>query len=231
MIQLIHAMPHQVLYSFQSVSFAFNSDAWVLQDVTVDIPEKSFVLLQGPTGAGKTTFLRMLRGDLVPDRGTVHVQGRDLRRFSDSDIQTLRQSTGVVFQESQFLANHTVFENMQFVLEAHGLYTGDDTDIHAMLSLVGLTEHAGRFPTELSGGERQLLQIARACVTRPFVVIADEPTAHLDHNTVHQIVDVLLRLNGLGTTVVVTTHNPQAFAGVPNMTKLSFDRGRITRVN
>lgn len=222
-------MPHQVLYSFQSVSFAFNSDAWVLRDVTVDIPEKSFVLLQGPTGAGKTTFLRMMRGDLLPDRGSIHIQGRDLRRFSESDIQTLRQSMGVVFQESQFLSNHTVFENMQFVLEAHGLYTGDDTDIHAMLSLVGLTEHIGRFPAELSGGERQLLQIARACVTRPFVVIADEPIAHLDHNAAQQIVDVLLRLNGLGTTVIVTTHHPNAFAGVPNVLRLLFDRGHVVQ--
>lgn len=181
-----------------------------LDDVSLEIEKGEFVFLVGPSGSGKSTFLRLVLREERPTSGQVWVLGKDLNRLSNWKIPTLRRQIGTVFQDFRLLPNKTVAENVAFALEVIGKPKSQIAKVvPEVLEVVGLEGKEGRRPDELSGGEQQRVAIARAFVNRPMLLIADEPTGNLDPGTSVGIMKLLDRINRLGTTVVMSTHDSQ----------------------
>jgi cell division transport system ATP-binding protein len=211
------------------VSKQYPNGVQALAEVSLQIPERDFVFLVGPSGAGKSTFIRLLIREELPTSGRVFVDGQDLARLRRRDVSQLRRKVSVIFQDFKLLPQKTVFENVAFALEVSG-YTRDDVKrlVPETLDLVGLSGHAGRFPRDLSGGEQQRVAIARALVRRPSVLVADEPTGNLDPDTAAQTVQLLVRVNALGTTVVFATHNSE-LVNTMRRRVVALENGRIVR--
>ena len=179
-----------------------------LDELSVEIEKGEFVFLVGPSGSGKSTFLRLILREELPSRGSVWVAGKDLGKLSNWKIPTLRRQIGTVFQDFRLLPNKTVAENVAFALEVIGKPKSHIRKVvPEVLEVVGLEGKEQRRPDELSGGEQQRVAIARAFVNRPMLLIADEPTGNLDPATSVGIMKLLDRINRLGTTVVMSTHD------------------------
>jgi len=179
-----------------------------LDDVSLEIGKGEFVFLVGPSGSGKSTFLRLVLREERPTRGSVWVLGKDLSKLSNWKIPALRRQIGTVFQDFRLLPNKTVAENVGFALEVIGKPSSIIRRVvPEVLEVVGLEGKEQRRPDELSGGEQQRVAIARAFVNRPMLLIADEPTGNLDPATSVGIMKLLDRINRLGTTVVMSTHD------------------------
>ncbi len=179
-----------------------------LRDVSVKIEPGEFVSVVGQSGAGKTTLAKLLMAEERPTRGRVVIGGWDITRIRSAEIPQLRRQLGVIFQDYKLLPKKTVQENVAFALEVAGASTRRIRDIvPQVLRIVGLENKAQRFPTHLSGGEQQRVVIARALVHRPKILLADEPTGNLDTMNTREIMDLLLKINAFGTTVVLVTHN------------------------
>jgi cell division transport system ATP-binding protein len=179
-----------------------------LDNVSLEIEKGEFVFLVGPSGSGKSTFLRLVLREERPTTGQVWVAGKDLGRLSNWKIPQLRRQIGTVFQDFRLLPNKTVAENVAFALEVIGKPSSQIKKVvPEVLEVVGLEGKEGRRPDELSGGEQQRVAIARAFVNRPMLLIADEPTGNLDPGTSIGIMKLLDRINRLGTTVVMSTHD------------------------
>lgn len=179
-----------------------------LDRITLHIEPKEFVIIIGTSGAGKSTLLKLLTREERPSSGKIVIGGIDYDKLKDKDIPMLRRKIGVVFQDFKLLSNKTVFENVAIALEISG-YT--NREIHytvpKVLNIVGLKNKALSYPTELSGGEKQRVSIARAVVRQPKILIADEPTGNLDPEHAWDVIRVLEKINKFGTTVILTTHN------------------------
>jgi cell division transport system ATP-binding protein len=200
-----------------------------LADVNVTIPAGDFVFLVGPSGAGKSTFIRLLIRELVASHGRVQVAGRDLGRMRRGQVPKLRRRIGIVFQDFRLLPNKTVAENVGFALEVTGTPPADIRErVPQLLSLVGLQDHANHLPTQLSGGEQQRTAIARALVHDPAILIADEPTGNLDPVTSWEIIQLLIQINELGTTVLMATHN-QEIVNAMRRRVLALEGGTLVR--
>jgi cell division transport system ATP-binding protein len=200
-----------------------------LADVTVQIPRGDFVFLVGPSGAGKSTFIRLLIREQLPTSGRVHVAGRDLLRMRRGQVPELRRRIGIVFQDFRLLPSKTVWENVAFALEVTGAPRHLVRErVPHLLNLVGLHEHAHHLPTQLSGGEQQRTAIARALVHDPTILIADEPTGNLDPVTSWDIIQLLIQINQLGTTVVMATHN-QEIVNAMRRRVLALEGGHLVR--
>lgn len=181
-----------------------------LDDVSLEIEKGEFVFLVGPSGSGKSTFLRLVLREERPNSGQVWVLGKELNRLSNWKIPSLRRQIGTVFQDFRLLPNKSVFENVAFALEVIGKPRSHIRKVvPEVLEVVGLDDKMERRPDELSGGEQQRVAIARAFVNRPMLLIADEPTGNLDPNTSVGIMKLLDRINRLGTTVIMSTHDSQ----------------------
>ena len=181
-----------------------------LDDVSLEIEKGEFVFLVGPSGSGKSTFLRLVLREERPNYGQVWVLGKELNRLSNWKIPSLRRQIGTVFQDFRLLPNKSVFENVAFALEVIGKPRSHIRKVvPEVLEVVGLEDKMERRPDELSGGEQQRVAIARAFVNRPMLLIADEPTGNLDPNTSVGIMKLLDRINRLGTTVIMSTHDAQ----------------------
>lgn len=181
-----------------------------LDDVSLEIEKGEFIFLVGPSGSGKSTFLRLVLREERANKGSVWVLGKELNRLSNWKIPALRRQIGTVFQDFRLLPNKTVFENVAFALEVIGKPSSHIKKVvPEVLEVVGLEGKEGRRPDELSGGEQQRVAIARAFVNRPMLLIADEPTGNLDPGTSIGIMKLLDRINKLGTTVVMSTHDSQ----------------------
>ena len=181
-----------------------------LEEVSLEIEKGEFVFLVGPSGSGKSTFLRLVLREERPTSGNVWVLGKDLSRLSNWKIPTLRREIGTVFQDFRLLPNKSVFENVAFALEVIGKPKAlIKKVVPEVLEVVGLGGKEQRRPDELSGGEQQRVAIARAFVNRPKMLIADEPTGNLDPGTSVGIMKLLDRINRMGTTVVMSTHDAQ----------------------
>ena len=196
---------------FDSVTKLYASQTRpALDDVSLEIEKGEFIFLVGPSGSGKSTFLRLVLREERPTSGQVWVLGKELNRLSNWKIPAMRRQIGTVFQDFRLLPNKTVFENVAFALEVIGKPSSQiKRVVPEVLEVVGLEGKEQRRPDELSGGEQQRVAIARAFVNRPLLLIADEPTGNLDPGTSIGIMKLLDRINKLGTTVVMSTHDAQ----------------------
>jgi cell division transport system ATP-binding protein len=194
---------------FEDVTKVYpRQDKPALERVSLEIKKGEFVFLVGLSGSGKSTFLRLVLREELPSSGVIHVAGKDLSALADSKVPELRRQVGTVFQDFRLLPNKTVSENVAFTLHVLGYSEKEIArEVPEVLELVGLEEKGDRKPNELSGGEQQRVAIARAYVSRPAILIADEPTGNLDPATSVGIMKLLDRINREGTTVVMATHD------------------------
>lgn len=194
--------------------------------MTLTIEKGEFVFLTGPSGAGKTTFLRVLFAQERIDEGQLLIAGQDVTRLPPSRIPALRRQMGLVFQDFKLLPRKTVFENIAYSLRLAGVARREIARrIQDLLRLVRLDGRAEAYPTELSAGEQQRVSIARAVVGHPAILLADEPTGNLDHELSLEIFDLFRTINARGTTVIVATHNRELTRLVPKRT-IALDQGR-----
>jgi len=193
---------------FDRVSKIYPDNSIALEEVTLSVEPKEFVSIVGPSGAGKTTLLKLLLAEEKPTTGSVYYEATDINNLSKREIDAFRRKIGMVFQDFRLLPNKTVYENIAFTMEAAGRSDEEiESDVPHVLELVDLTPKVWNFPHELSGGEKQRVAIARALVNEPDIIIADEPTGNLDPANTYDIVQILKKINDLGTTVILATHN------------------------
>jgi len=193
---------------FDHVTKQYPGRVYALSDVTVSISDGEFVFLIGPSGAGKTTMLRLLIRDLLPTAGNIHVDAWHVNKLPVPNIHLLRRKVGTVFQDFKLLTDRTVFENVALGLEILGKTdTEIATRVSDVLDLVGLGAKKNFFPLQLAAGEMQRTSIARAIVGGPSILLADEPTGNLDPATSWEILDILSEINKIGTTIIMATHN------------------------
>ena len=191
----------------KDVEKTYENGTEALQGISFTIEDGEFVFLVGPSGSGKSTIIKLLTGEVIPTAGRVMVNGFSLSRISDRQIPYMRRTIGVIFQDFRLIPKKTVFDNLSLAMRAVGATPRDiRTRIPSVLELVGLADKENRYPDELSGGEQQRVAIARALVNNPSTIVADEPTGNLDPNRSLEIMTLLERINALGTTVVVVTH-------------------------
>ena len=190
------------------VQKAYAKDSPALADINVDIDKGEFVFLTGPSGAGKTTFMKLIFAAEVPTKGQILIAGRNIARIRASSIPYLRRNIGVVFQDFKLLPTRTVFENVAFALEVVGERPREiKRKVFAVLKQLGLQHKIHSTPPRLSGGEQQRVAIARAIVNDPAILLADEPTGNLDPEMALDIMHILNDINARGTTVIVATHD------------------------
>jgi cell division transport system ATP-binding protein len=214
---------------FDKVTKVYSDDSVALSDVSFKISPKEFVTIVGHSGAGKTTLIKMLLAEEHPTRGTIMFESIDINRLRRGQIPKFRRRIGTVFQDFRLIPQKTVFENIAFAMEAAGRSDAEiASDVPHVLELVDLKHKIWNFPHELSGGEKQRVAIARAIVNQPDIVIADEPTGNLDPVNTFDIVSILKKVNDLGTTVILTTHNRGV---VDNIGKrvITMEKGKIIR--
>ena len=182
----------------------------ILSGVNLDVAPGSFYFLTGPSGAGKTTFLRLCYQALMPTKGVVRILDRDVRGLHREDIAQIRRRIGVVHQDCQFVDHMNMADNIRMPLQVSGRNTElDDRSFQDLISWVGLSAHMSALPPELSSGERQRAALARAVVVSPDLILADEPTGNLDWEIAQKILTLLIELNKMGKTVIVVTHDLQ----------------------
>ncbi len=200
-----------------------------LEDVSVNISKGDFVFLVGPSGAGKSTFIKLILKEIDADEGSITVDGQEVTSLSNREVPELRRKIGTVFQDFRLLPKKTVFENVAFAMEVlHKSKRQIRKQVPQVLSLVGITDKAHKYPDELSAGEQQRVAIARAIINNPMVLIADEPTGNLDPITAAEIMDLLEQINMRGTTIVMVTHAKDI---VDRMKKrvIAIENGKIIR--
>ena len=191
----------------KDVEKTYENGTEALQGISFTIEDGEFVFLVGPSGSGKSTIIKLLTGEVIPTAGRVMVNGFSMSRISDRQIPYMRRTIGVIFQDFRLIPKKTVFDNLSLAMRAVGATPRDiRTRIPYVLELVGLKGMEDRYPDELSGGEQQRVAIARALANNPSTIVADEPTGNLDPNRSLEIMTLLERINALGTTVVVVTH-------------------------
>jgi len=200
-----------------------------LDDVSFEIKKGEMVLICGKSGAGKTTVLKLIFGEEKPTLGKVFFEGEEVSQMDREELSKLRRKIGIVFQDYKLLKQKNCFENLSFVMETTG-FTDEEIkrDVPKVLELVGLEEKIENFPQELSAGEKQRLAIARALVHRPKVILADEPTGNLDIYNTLEILKIFQKINEMGTTVVLATHDKE----VVNFLKrriILLDEGKVLR--
>jgi len=214
---------------FDNVSKYYADKSIALHEITLSIAPGEFVSVVGHSGAGKTTLLKLLLAEERPSEGSVYFQSTDINNLRRAHLTQYRQKIGTVFQDFRLLPNRTAYENIAFAMEAAG--RGDEeiaSDVPYVLDLVDLREKMWNFPSELSGGERQRVAIARAIVNQPDLIIADEPTGNLDPINTYEIVQILKKINDLGTTVVLTTHNKGVIDSLGKRV-ITIDSGKVIR--
>jgi cell division transport system ATP-binding protein len=215
---------------FDNVSKVYNGGrSSALREVTFQVAPNEFVSIVGHSGAGKTTLLKMLIAEDKPSSGQVFFESLDINTLSRSSLPKYRRKIGTVFQDFKLLPNKTAYENIAFAMEASGRSDAEIAEnVPQALELVDLGDKVWNFPNELSGGEKQRVAIARAIVNQPDIIIADEPTGNLDPIATYEIVQILKKINELGTTVIMTTHNKGVIDALGRRV-ITMDEGRIVR--
>lgn len=214
---------------FDRVTKTYSAGPPAVEDITLSIDPGEFVSIVGHSGAGKTTLLKMLFAEIFPTEGSVFFGSREIAGLSDRELLGLRRNIGTIFQDFRLLPTKNIYENVAFAMEVAGKPDEDiQADVPHVLELVGLAEKMWNFPRELSGGEQQRVAIARAIVNQPDVLIADEPTGNLDPVNTHDVVEILKKINNLGTTVLLTTHNKSVVDSIGRRV-VTLDQGRVVR--
>ncbi|MEX0917150.1 MAG: cell division ATP-binding protein FtsE [Candidatus Paceibacterota bacterium] len=214
---------------FDKVSKFYNGGSVALDDVTLSVGPGEFVSVVGHSGAGKTTLIKMLLAEDRPTEGAVFFESTNVHDLAKRDLNAYRQRLGTVFQEFRLLPTKTAYENIAFAMEVAGRTDEEiESDVPYVLDLVDLGDKMWSFPHELSGGEKQRVAIARAIVNQPNVIIADEPTGNLDPINTYEVVQILKKVNDLGTTVLLTTHNKDVIDKLRKRV-ITMDGGKIIR--
>ncbi|MFT7328412.1 MAG: cell division transport system ATP-binding protein [Crocinitomicaceae bacterium] len=213
---------------FEKVSKAYQRNNTSVHDIDFKIKKGEFITFIGPSGAGKTTLLRLLLAEEKPTSGAVYFDGVNIHNLRRSDLPKYRQRIGVVFQDYKLLENKTVYENVAFAMEMIGKNDSEiKADVPHALELVGLENKGFSFPEQLSGGEQQRLAIARAIINQPDVLVADEPTGSLDPEGSQGVLSILKKINELGTTVILATHDRDVVNSLKRRV-VRIEEGRIT---
>ena len=213
----------------REVTKVYPNKVVALDNVTIDIKKGEFVFIVGQSGAGKSTFIKLLMREELPTSGDILVNGKNVVKMKSSEVPYLRRGLGVIFQDYRLLPDKTVFENVAFamqVIEAPRRLM--QRSVNTVLDIVGLSGKYKNFPGELSGGEQQRVAIARAIVNDPALVIADEPTGNLDPETSWDIMDIFKRINASGTTIVMATHD-KTIVDAMRLRVIAIEDGRIVR--
>lgn len=215
---------------FDNVSKVYNGgESVALEGVTFQVAPSEFVSIVGHSGAGKSTLLKMLIAEDAPTTGQVFFESLDVHQIPRTHLPKYRRKIGTVFQDFKLLPHLTAYENIAFAMEASGRSDEEIVEnVPQALELVGLEDKVWNFPYELSGGEKQRVAIARAIVNQPDVIIADEPTGNLDPIATYEVVQILKKINDLGTTVVMTTHNKGVIDELGRRV-ITMDEGRVVR--
>lgn len=212
---------------FENVSKFYNHSVVALKNITLRIQPREFVSIVGASGAGKTTLLKLLIREEEPSEGKIFLDGIDVTTVAKKDLHHIRRRIGTVFQDYKLLPMKTTYENVAFAMEAAGRHDAEiEEDVPQALELVGLKDKMQNFPHQLSGGEKQRVAIARALVNRPDVILADEPAANLDPINTWEIIHLLQKINELGTTVVLASHDKEIINSIDKRV-IVFDKGEI----
>lgn len=203
------------MIQFVNVSKVFPNGSIALEHIDLDINRGEFITIVGPSGAGKTTLTKLILAEEKPTEGSVLFENKDMSTFSTAQLTHLRRRIGTIFQEFRLLPTKTAYENIAFAMEAAGK-TDEEivSDVPHVLQLVDLEDRMFHFPRQLSGGEKQRLAIARAIINQPEVLIADEPTGNLDKVNTAEVIHILKKINDLGTTVILATHDQDLIKAV-----------------
>jgi cell division transport system ATP-binding protein len=219
----------QAILVLHDVTKTYPNGKTALRDVDLVIPEGDFVFLVGASGAGKSTLIKLLIRDEIASKGAVILDGLDLARLNRREVPRIRRKIGIIFQDFKLLPTKTVRENVGFALEVTGTPRRQiGPAVERVLALVGLSAQAAQLPSQLSGGEQQRTAIARALVHDPRLIIADEPTGNLDPLISWEIIQLLSRINELGVTVLMATHNAEIVTALRRRV-VALEDGRITR--
>lgn len=214
---------------FNNVTKKYKDNTTSLEDVSFSITQGEFVSIVGHSGAGKTTLTKLILAEETPTGGDVFFESTNIHKLSNKDLTNFRRKVGVVFQDFRLLSNKTAYENIAFTMEAIGKEDSQIAeDVKHILELVDLSSKARHFPHQLSGGEKQRLAIARAIINQPEIIIADEPTGNLDPINTNEVVNLLKKINDLGTTVILTTHNRSVLDKVKTRV-ITLENGRVVR--
>ena len=217
------------MIKFNNVKKVYEPKNVVLDDINLEIKPGEFVSLVGLSGAGKSTLLKMLTKEEKPTSGRVLVENVDLADIRDKDIPYLRRKIGTIYQDFKLLSKKTAYENVAFAMEVSDATPEDIAkDVPQILGIVGLSDKHNNFPDQLSGGEKQRLAIARAMIHRPTILLADEPTGNLDLVNTYDVVKLLLKINEIGTTVILATHDTNVVNTIGKRV-ISMDKGKIVR--
>ena len=214
---------------FNKVSKIYPKGSPALEDIDLTIAAGEFVSIVGHSGAGKSTLIKLILADEKPTEGNVFFESLDIHKLKGNDLMNLRRKIGVVFQDFKLLPNKTAYENIAFAMEAVGKTEEEiESDVPHVLDLVDLGSKVLHFPHQMSGGERQRLAIARAIINQPELIIADEPTGNLDPINTYEVVQILKKINDMGTTVLLTTHNKGVVDSIGKRV-VTMEKGKIIR--
>ncbi|MGB4076799.1 MAG: cell division ATP-binding protein FtsE [Minisyncoccia bacterium] len=214
---------------FDKVTKHYKDGTPALDDVTLSVAPKEFVSIVGHSGAGKTTLLKLLLAEEKPSEGSVYFEEVNVHDLPTSALHHYRRKIGTVFQDFRLIPTRTAYENIAFAMEAVGKSDEDiASDVPYILDLVDLGGKANHFPNQLSGGEQQRVAIGRAIINQPDLIVADEPTGNLDPLNTYEVVDILKKINELGTTVIITTHN-KGVVDAMGKRVITMDKGRVVR--
>jgi len=214
---------------FDKVSKRYTDGRPAVEDVTLSISPNEFVSIVGHSGAGKTTLLKLLLAEERPTEGSVFYESIPVHDIPLHALHHFRRKVGTVFQDFRLIPNKTAYENIAFAMEAAGRTDEEiESDVPHILELVDLGDKAHHFPRQLSGGEQQRVAIGRAIINQPDIIVADEPTGNLDPVNTYEVVEILKKINELGTTVIITTHNKGVVDAIGKRV-ITMDRGRLVR--
>jgi cell division transport system ATP-binding protein len=217
------------MIKFKDISLVFAGGSVALSNITINIADGEFVYLIGPSGSGKSSFLKIIYKELIPSNGNVEVTGLDVNDLARWRVPLLRRKLGIVLQEPKLLKDRTVSENIAFAMEVLGFTPGEvRTQVNQLLSLVEIENEAYKYPEQLSSGQQTRVAIARALASKPLVLLCDEPTGNLDPELSSKIVVLLEKINRAGTTVIMATHD----SGIVNRRKkriIELNSGKVTR--